>query len=312
MSVSLTIFKSKYDNKTHKRMDFKSFSEFEKLLYELSKVRYNKKEDAPLISPATYVKGEKRRNVNVIDWGGWAALDVDNWKPNDNIIDELNTRFKSYSFIAYSTASSTLEFPKFRLVFPLTERVPADKIRDFWFALVTFSGFEADPQCKDLSRMYYVPADYHTSSNTNNFILSGSGDRYLSPYELIEKYPAPPPRSNNFFDNLPEDVQKQIIEHRKQKLDNTEISWSSYKDCPFWPKKLAAEYMTITGEGWYYKFYQIMLAIASNAIRKKYPITPIEIAQLCFEFDAATGGWYKNRNFEEEASRALEYVYRNS
>ena len=46
------------------------------------------------------------------------------------------------------------------------------------------------------------------------------------------------------------------------------------------------EYRAITGSGWYYKLYQIMVAIAGNAISKEYPITPIEIAQLCREFDA--------------------------
>jgi hypothetical protein len=74
---------------------------------------------------------------------------------------------------------------------------------------------------------------------------------------------------------------------------------------------MAQEYLFITDTGWYHKMYQMMIAIASQAIKKKYPITPIEIAQLCFEFDMENGGWYKDRALEEEANRALEYVYRN-
>lgn len=34
--IQLTIFDSIYDNKTHKQMDFRSFVEFESMLYKLS------------------------------------------------------------------------------------------------------------------------------------------------------------------------------------------------------------------------------------------------------------------------------------
>ena len=88
-------------------------------------------------------------------------------------------------------------------------------------------------------------------------------------------------------------------------------NWSSYRDCPFWPRKLASEYQTITNTGWYHKMYQIMVAIAGNAIYKEYPITSIQIAQLCHEFDQENGNWYENRPLEVEADRALEYAYKN-
>ena len=57
--------------------------------------------------------------------------------------------------------------------------------------------------------------------------------------------------------------------------------------------------------------YQIMVALAGNAIKKEYPITADEIAVLCREFDADTGNWYANRPMQTEADRALEYVYKN-
>jgi hypothetical protein len=58
--------------------------------------------------------------------------------------------------------------------------------------------------------------------------------------------------------------------------------------------------------------YQIMVALASNALKNKYPITAQEIAQLCRELDMETGNWYENRPLEIEADRALEYAYRNA
>ena len=42
--------------------------------------------------------------------------------------------------------------------------------------------------------------------------------------------------------------------------------------------------------------YQIMVALAGNAVRNKYPITSAEISQLCRELDLDTGNWYENRH----------------
>lgn len=311
ISVSLTIFKSKYDNKTHKRMDFDNFEEFALLLNRLSTKRYYQKADAPLISPATYVKGEKRRNVNVLDWGGWACLDVDDWEVSpDELNEKVLEKFGKYRFICYSTASSLPTQPKFRLVFALTKRIPKDDIPHFWHALNTEAGLIGDKQVKDLSRMYYVPAEYHTSVNTYNFIFSNEGE-YMNPDELMEKHPMAQPQSKNFLDRLPESTRNQIIEYRKSKLQNTEYSWTSYHNCPFFPKKMAQEYKMITNTGWYAKLYQIMVATASRAVEKGYPISSKELADLVRELDNETGGWYANRPLELEADRALEYVYRN-
>jgi hypothetical protein len=329
--ISLTMFKNRFDSKTNKRMDFDTFDALEKLLYELSSIVYKAKEDAPLISPATYVtdanvadhddavkesnktgtapKWYHRKNRNAVDWGGWAALDVDDQVFDGELKDELDTRFREYRYVCYSTASSTLTQPKFRVVFPLTRRVEAHEIKAFWFALVTASGLSADTQCKDLSRMYYVPADYNTSAHNHNFIFSGVGKLPLDIDDLMREFPAPPPKSNDFFDNLPKQIQQQIIDRRKGELTNTTVRWSSYRNCPFWPKKTANEYAMIVDSGWYRKMYQIMIQIAGFAVRDKYPITAREIAQLCFEFDADTGGWYKDRQFETEANSALEFVY---
>jgi hypothetical protein len=156
--------------------------------------------------------------------------------------------------------------------------------------------------------MYYIPALY---DGAYNFYFNVDGD-CVDVASLIAKHPYDDRKhSNSFLDRLPDGLQKQVIEYRKNKLDNTNIHWNSYRDCPFWPRKLASEYTIISNSGWYHKMYQMMVAIASSAIRKEYPITSNEIAQLCREFDAEHGNWYENRALNVEADRALEYVYRN-
>ena len=279
----------------------------EKLLYKLSDQPLASKKDAVLISPATYKPDTTRKNDNVVEWSGWCAVDVDDYEPEGELKDDLIRRFSTWRFTCYSTASSTRSSPKFRLVFPLTRAVEMERIRDFWYALQTELGDLGDRQTKDLSRMYYIPGKY---ADAYNFIFSNGGVS-IDPDELIFKHPMPKKANlNNFFDRLPDEMQKQIIEYRKNKLD-ANYEWTSYRDCPFFPKKLEMEYRAISNTGWYHKMYQIMVAIAGNAIKNKYPITVSEISKMCRELDGDTGNWYKNRPLDKEADRALEYVYKN-
>jgi hypothetical protein len=66
--ISLTLFKSIFDNKTHRKMKFDSLESFEKLLYDLSKQPGYKpkkgefKDGSPLISPATFQQETTRAN----------------------------------------------------------------------------------------------------------------------------------------------------------------------------------------------------------------------------------------------------------
>ena len=307
MKTSLTIFKNLFAIKTDQRMDFDSFDELEKLLYKLSDQPLASKKDAVLISPATYKPDTTRKNDNVVEWSGWCAVDVDDYEPEGELKDDLIRRFSTWRFTCYSTASSTRSSPKFRLVFPLKKSVEMQRIKDFWYALQTELGDLGDRQTKDLSRMYYIPGKY---ADAYNFIFSNGGVS-IDPDELIFKHPMPKKANlNNFFDRLPDEMQKQIIEYRKNKLD-ANYEWTSYRDCPFFPKKLEMEYRAISNTGWYHKMYQIMVAIAGNAIKNKYPITVSEISKMCRELDGDTGNWYKNRPLDKEADRALEYVYKN-
>ena len=309
MAISLTLFKSQFDNKTDKRMDFSSFDELEKLLYGLSKQPKKGKKDAELISPAVYEPGTTRANKNVTAWAGWCAVDVDDIEVDGELDAFIRNLIPGWRFVCYSTASSRPSKPKFRLVLPLERDVRADEIRSFWFALQSHLNDAGDKQCKDLSRMYYIPATY---ADAYNFIISGSGDA-VDVDGLLAKYPYVDraKSGNTFLDRLPPELAEQVVNHRKSMMQNTNIFWSGYHDCPFWPKKLAAEYTAISETGWYHKMYQMMVAIAARALEKEYPISSKQIAELCKQFDAENGNWYENRPLDLEADRALEYAYRN-
>jgi len=286
-------------------MDYDSFDDFEKVLYRLANgERYQKKTDAPLISPATYKTGTTRANANVTAWGGFGIVDVDDYEGS---IENIHDKYSNYKYVCYSTASSTKEHPKFRLVFPLTEQVPADRIKHFWHALNKEIGDIADAQTKDLSRMYYVPSKY---KDAYNFIFTHDGE-LMDPKVLMEKHRYVV-KSDSFFDRLPEAIKKGLLEHKKNQLNNTNYSWTGFADCPFVNKKQVEDYKAITGGGWYLQMYKIMVSTAGNAMQRGYPITAREIAWICQDLDNQTGSWYGKRDMVKEAERAIEFCFRNT
>ena len=139
-------------------MTFPTWEKFEELLYSLSKQpgykpkKGERKNGSALITPAVYEKGTTRANRNVLSWNGWVALDIDEYEGS---FEEAIKTFERNRFVCYSSASSSKEKPKFRIVFPLTKHIEADKIKHLWFALNQEFNSLGDPQTKDLSRMYY-------------------------------------------------------------------------------------------------------------------------------------------------------------
>jgi hypothetical protein len=222
-------------------------------------------------------------------------------------MNEIEKKYEQYRYFCYSTASSSLTNPKFRLVFPLTQWVNKEDIKHFWFALNKEIGDIADAQTKDLSRMYYVPSQY---KDANNFCFSHDGD-IMDPTVLMSKHPYLNP-AESFFDKLPNKIKEGLIEHRKSQLKNTNYTWTSYFDCPFVNKKQVEEYKGISGTGWYLKMYQIMVSTAGNAMQRGYPITPEEIAHICRSLDMDTGNWYAKRDLVTEANRAIDFVFKNN
>ena len=104
--VSLTIFDSIYDNKTAKRMDYESFEQFESVLYRLAQGnKYEKKADAPLISPAIYKPDTTRANENVLAWGGFGIVDVDDFQGD---IKDIEKQYENYKYVCKSLIASQL------------------------------------------------------------------------------------------------------------------------------------------------------------------------------------------------------------
>lgn len=314
--IEFTLFKSAYDNKTHRRNSCKTFGGFVSILQKMSKIPLESKKKAPTISPAIYLKDTVfRRNVNVSAWGGWCALDVDTHDyTSENLQQSIESFCEGYKYVCYSTASSTLEKPKFRLCFETDRYIDKDEIRNFWFALNSQFNSLGDKQCKDLSRMYFVPANY---KNAYNFFFANLNGAPLNVSDLIKKHPNNESNSSaqSFLDRLPKDLQERVIAHRKKmvEVNSKKYQWSSYRDCPFVNKTVLNEYLSIANidnTGRYSMIFKIMVSIALSAIKKDYPIEAHEIVELIRQIDLDTTNRYEKRALDVEANRAIEYAYK--
>lgn len=315
--ISYTVFKSQFDNSTDRQTTLRSWKSFVKMLYKLSDYQYESKRQAFLISPATYPATTDpddpvtRRNKNVVGWGGWAAVDVDDADISGDQLDSFISKWNRWHYVCYNTASSRFDKPKFRMIFPLSRFLKAEEIKHFWFNLQTDMGDVGDKQCKDLSRMYYVPGTYANAFKFFKINVEGS---QVDVDALLAKYPfQPQSHSKDFIDRLPEHIQKQIIDYRRGQSTNTGYSWTSYHDCPFINKKQISEYKSIAhtdGTGRYRMIYSIMCVTALNAVNKHYPITTNELVTLIKQLDAETTNRYQERPLIIEANNALEFAYR--
>jgi hypothetical protein len=321
--IQLTVFRTKFDNNIEKTMEFSTWDDFTLFLQSLSHINQTK-QTAPLISPAIYYNGTIRANINVEKWGGWCAVDVDSIKFPKNC-DTVN-KIKSHiiditpffnNFFCYSTASSKIETPKYRIVLQLTDPLfnKNNDILHFWHALNDKLGNIVDTQTKDVSRMFFVPGNYIDSCN---FTINYSENKIppIDPYKLINEYKFFPSNNNptkNIVENLPQNIKDKFLNYKKTHLltNSKDYKWTSYKNCKYVNKTLIDEYKSIQEGRWYSKLYSIIVSIAFNAIRDGYPITIEELVALAKEIDFDTGGWYSKRPLSVEAARALQYVYLN-
>ena len=314
--ISMTIFATVFDNKTDTVVGFPDFEAFTKSLEYLSTQKGYKpkkgervKKSSPLISPALYKLNTTRANANVVEWGGFAMLDVDTHDFSGDLEYDLATTYPNIHYVCYSTASSTKDHPKFRLVFPLSRRIQGSEVPHFWYALNTHFGQVGDAQTRDCSRMFYIPGQY---PGANNFFFTHTGNE-LDVDNLLNDYPWEQPETKTFLDRLHPDLRAQVIAHRERKLEDgkKQVTWSSYSDCPFVSQSMVGEYKSMAhhdGTGRYQFMYKMMTSIARRAIKSGYPISEYELTELIRQLDRDTANLYAKRPLTTEARRAISWA----
>lgn len=115
------------------------------------------KNSARAFSPAEYSPGATRAVANVqrVHFG---VLDVDG--VTNEQVESLCTILAPYAHVLYSTWGHAAARPlfKLRVVTPFDRPVEASEWRAFWPRFNYWFGSYGDTQCKDPSRIYFVPA----------------------------------------------------------------------------------------------------------------------------------------------------------
>lgn len=113
------------------------------------------KRACPCWSPAVYPPHTRRaaRHVEAVTC---FVLDYDDGRT----VDEALERWGEHELVLHSSWSHGPDLPKVRVVLPLARPVPGELWRNLYaWALEELDGAQADPKCKDPSRLFFLPAE---------------------------------------------------------------------------------------------------------------------------------------------------------
>lgn len=139
--------------------------------------------EGPYWSPVSYANGRGRKKANV-ETVSLLVLDCDSGVS----LEDLRPRWAGLSWLAHSTHSHTSEAPRWRVVLPFGESVPAATWERLFPVLAeAFGGGAADPACKDTSRMYLLPS-CPPERESEAFVAGGEG-AFLDALAILAELP---------------------------------------------------------------------------------------------------------------------------
>lgn len=280
--------------------DFDNWEQVCEIFVEMSHWHQPAKQQSPLISPAVYGPTKYRRNENVLGWDTY-FIDVDNtdWTLQQ-IWDWLAG--SGLAWCVYTSPSHSQEKTKCRLIFPLCRRLYPAEIPTFWQAAHSFFNAWGDPQCKDISRAYYVPGRYEDAQG--ECLIRWETGEYLNPDVLQAEYPAAADPE------LPTPSEPHSPPRRR--LKSRSIHYTNIKLGPVIKDWLAIPH----GQGLHYGgLYRAMVRIACRARLQGIKIDETDLAHMAEELVNLKRP-YRNedldRNLTREARNALEWAERTA
>ncbi len=144
----------------------------------------------PCWSPAIYPPGTTR-GLESVEAVSCLVLDYDDGTP----IDAAIAPWEGHPLLLHSSWSHSTTCPRFRVILPLREPIPATEWAGVWRWAEERAEGEIDPACKDPSRLYLLPAIPLAISPYERRVLNLHGP-LLSPKRLQARPPRqPPPRA---------------------------------------------------------------------------------------------------------------------
>lgn len=125
------------------------------------------------------IPNDKNRAKKNVDFADAIGIDIEH-KTEEQISTALSA-LEPYEFVCYTTYSSTPDDPRYRVVVPFSERVPASKWPEVWASVNRLIGYINDPSTKDVSRLHFLPSC--PSDAEPESMHNGTG-RFLSQEDL--------------------------------------------------------------------------------------------------------------------------------
>lgn len=301
LNVSFSLFTHSLDNAP--QMVSTNWSGFLEFLGECSKqprpaTKQHKLFSTPAISPAVYEPGASRANANVSAWGGWVAIDVDDGMSAEHAISLV----APLNHVVYGSTSSTVEHNKFRVGVQVDGPIPRDDIPAAWLGLShLFPGL--DTQCKDLARIYYVPAAWQpdVDNRAPYAIWHARADGAVLPVaDLISM--------------IPDDVARPTVAPPAPFIAALPGTMLTSVDAII-RQEFVDAYTSLPKGEHHVGLYKFMCAVAAEAVYRGVALTPADLVQASRIADAAClvktarGRWSRMTG---EAARALSWAAANT
>jgi hypothetical protein len=280
-----------------------------------------KKHATPLISPAAYELGDSRKDANVIGWGGWMALDIDNDglfpAPFDMAAAEI--RALNVNALIYSTTKATATHHRYRVLLHLNRDLTPEEIRPHHAAVCRmFGNLGPDLACKDLSRIYAVPTTWIPSGEGNaepvNLFWSRTDGSPLDVDAVLAAHPSEPIASH-MPPLAPRGVQSlgsRTIYSKNGMTYRPLPSGCSILTSPVVTASMIEDYINGPRGSHHVGLYRFMTRVAARARLMEFEITAEDLVGYAREVNAispiktATTRWA--RSIYTEAASALDYA----
>lgn len=162
----------------------------EELTEALGKFQYRNEKDGGAWSPILWEDNERASdNAESV-----CALVYDLDDPSEADIDALGAKLFSLSwvYVIHETHSSTETQKKFRLVIPCERDMSPAEYPAVWEGVRALLNLRADPSCRDLARLFYLPARPEGAEPGE---VEAGGSVLMTP--LASAPPAPAPRESS-------------------------------------------------------------------------------------------------------------------
>lgn len=280
-------------------------------LYEAHSPLPSQKTDSLMISPAIYKDGVRRSISGVEYVSQWVALDFDNGTDINQTIDIMAA--SGVGYIIHTTPSHSAGHHKFRLILFTDRTVKPDEYVALWTGLTVY--FEdADPACKDASRIYGAPAMWRYPDGSKPIFKSSEG-QVLNADDLIQIGSDVLAEMQKASDVVAckAPIRTYNPDAQSVMFDYDPFSLGDLMSSPFVSQKTIDAYVSCGAGGRHAGLYKFMCSCAAQGVRLNIPVSASDLMSLARQVERlnprSNREWHKTLN--QQANNAIIWASQN-